>query len=134
MLPSGPAFWSRAALPVRAVASFTRSPRLGEKSMGIKLEEGNHSAEFFMVSVRIIRVGTGGASAAMAETVEAVSQVEHMVETARRAIVARPVVRTLGLVRSIDEVLWLPRIAAIARLCMSRAEADNNNNLSGMRK
>jgi len=101
--------------------------------MGIKLEEGNHSAEFFIVSVRIIRVGTGGASAAMAETVEAVSQVEHMVETARRAIVARPVVRTLGLVRS-SEVLWLPRIAAIAELCMSRAEAINNNNQSGMRK
>jgi hypothetical protein len=87
--------------------------------MGIRLALDNQSAEFFMVLVRCIRLGTEGASAAMAATAVLVLVVA-MVKTAIRAIEARPAVRNrLFLLLRTTGLPRLPRIAAITRLGMN---------------
>ena len=116
MLPDGPVFLERISVPTTAASSVTKSPMLAEKSMGIKLDEANQSADFFMVSLRCIREGTEGDSAAKALVVVGL----HMVNTARRAIDARLAVRNrMSLVLRRTGFPRLPRIAEATRLGMN---------------
>lgn len=117
MLPDGPAFLERISGPATAASSVTKSPIFGAKSMGIKLDFANQSADFFMVSVRCMRRGTEDASVAMAAVVVGL----HIVETARRAIDARLATRNrLSLVLRRTGLPRLPRIAEVTRLGMNR--------------
>lgn len=69
MLPERPEFVATASLPVTidSLSSVTRSPMLGEKSIGTRLADANHFFEFFMRELRCIRSGTAvGVAMAMA--------------------------------------------------------------------